>query len=62
MFTNSTSDRGLISNIYKELIKLDSKESNNPIRERGTELNKEFSFLVGLQDDTTTLEISIEVP
>ena len=28
MFTNSTSDRGLISNIYKELKKLHSRKSN----------------------------------
>jgi hypothetical protein len=32
IFTNSTSDRGLISNIYKELKKLDSREPNNPIK------------------------------
>ena len=31
IFTNPTSDRGLISNIYKEL-KLDSREPNNPIK------------------------------
>jgi hypothetical protein len=31
MFTNPTSDRGLISNIYTELKKLDSREPNNPI-------------------------------
>ena len=32
IFTNSTPDRGLMSNIYKELKKLDSRESNNPIK------------------------------
>ena len=31
IFTNPTSDRGLISNVYKELKKLVSRESNNPI-------------------------------
>jgi hypothetical protein len=31
IFTNPTSDRGLISNTYKEVKKLDSRESNNPI-------------------------------
>jgi hypothetical protein len=32
IFTNPTSDRGLISNIYKELKKLDSRQSNNHIK------------------------------
>jgi len=30
-FTNPTSDRGLISKIYKELKKLDCRESNSPL-------------------------------
>jgi hypothetical protein len=42
MFTNSTSNRGLKSNIYKEL-KLDSIEPNIPIKKCNTELNQEFS-------------------
>jgi hypothetical protein len=33
-FTNPTSDRGLISNIYKELKKIDSKLSNNNTKNR----------------------------
>ena len=40
IFTNSTSDRGLISKVYKELKKLETRESNNPIKKWGTELNK----------------------
>jgi hypothetical protein len=43
IFTNPTSDRGLISNIYKELKKLDFRETNYPITKWGTELNKELS-------------------
>jgi hypothetical protein len=32
IFTNPISDRGLISNLYKELKKIDSREPNNPIK------------------------------
>jgi hypothetical protein len=32
IFINPKSDRELISNIYKELKKLDSRKSNNPIK------------------------------
>jgi hypothetical protein len=31
IFTYSKTDKGLISNIYKELKKVDSRKSNNPI-------------------------------
>jgi len=43
IFTKPTSDRGLISNIYKELKKLDFSEPNNPIEKLGRVLNKTFS-------------------
>jgi hypothetical protein len=33
----------LISNIYKELKKVDSRKSNNPIKKWSSELNQEFS-------------------
>ena len=32
IFTYPKSDRGLTSNIYKELKKMDSRKSNNPIK------------------------------
>jgi hypothetical protein len=43
IFTCPKSDRGLISNIYKELKKVDSRKSNNPIKKWGSEPNKEFA-------------------
>jgi hypothetical protein len=42
-FTNSTSDRGLISKIYKELKELITKKPNNPIKQWGVELNRDFT-------------------
>jgi hypothetical protein len=41
IFTNPKSDRGLVSNIYKELKKLDSTNSNNPIK-MGYRVKKEI--------------------
>ena len=40
IFTNPISDRGLISNIYKELKKLDSRKPDIPIKSWRTDLNR----------------------
>ena len=43
IFVNETTDKELISKLYKQLMQLNSREINNPIKKWAKELNRHFS-------------------
>ena len=43
IFANDISDKGLAPKIYKELIKLNTQRTNNPVKEWAKDMNRQFS-------------------
>ena len=43
IIANETTDQGLVSKMYKQLVQLNTRKTNNPVKNWGKDLNRHFS-------------------
>ena len=61
IIANKTADKALISKIYEQLVHLNTRKANNPLKKRAKGLNRHFSKeeIQVTNRDTKKLSISL---